>query len=88
MLAAEEHLGRLAERNRAFGPMIADACDRVRMMHDLRASVQIAASGGMLWRARGTLVPITEQWRQALVLTYQGEAADVHPARISGDPYS
>ena len=74
MLAAEEHLGRWAERNRAFGPVIADACDRVRMMHDLGASVQIAAwafeqtvaSGGVLWRARGALVPVSDQWRQAL----------------------
>jgi hypothetical protein len=75
MLAAEEHLGRWAERNRAFGPVIASACDRVHMMHDLVASVQIAAwayeqagaAGGMLWRARGALVPITDRWRQALV---------------------
>jgi hypothetical protein len=74
MLAAEEPLGRWAERNRTFGPVIAEACDHVRMVHDLGASVQIArwayeqvvAAGGVLWLARGALVPVTEQWRQAL----------------------
>ncbi len=74
MLAAEEHLERWAERNRKFGTMIGEACDRARMVHDLEASVQIAAwayeqaeaVGGVFWRAKGTLVPITDGWRQAL----------------------
>ena len=42
MLAAEEHLGRWAERNRAYAPVIAAACDRTGMVHDLSTSVQIA----------------------------------------------
>jgi hypothetical protein len=57
MLAAEEHLGRWAERNRTFGSVIGESCDSVRMMHDLRASLQITAwayeqaatAGGKLW---------------------------------------
>lgn len=74
ILAAEEHLGRWAERNRDLAAALEEACDRVRMTHDLNASRQVAAwayeqaaaSGGLLWRSRGSLVPISEQWRAAL----------------------
>ena len=61
MLPAEEHLGRWVERNCASSPLIAEACDRAGMVHDLSASQQIAAwayeqaaaSGGALWRGAG-----------------------------------
>src|SRR5437660_1027249 len=43
MLAAEEHLGRWVERNRAHALVIAEACCRAGMVHDLPASQQIAA---------------------------------------------
>lgn len=74
MLAAEDHLGRWVQRNRAYAQVIAAACDRAGMVHDLSASHQIAAwayeqaaaAGGVLWRARGTMIPITDGWRQAL----------------------
>jgi hypothetical protein len=74
MLAAEEHLGRWVERNRAYAPLIAEACDRAGMVHDLPASLQIAswayeqaaAAGGALWREPGALVPITDRWRSVL----------------------
>jgi hypothetical protein len=42
MLAAEEHLGRWVDRNRAYAPVIAAACGRTGMVHDIRASKQIA----------------------------------------------
>jgi hypothetical protein len=74
MLAAVEHLGRWAERNRISGPVIEAACDCAGMMHNRQASAQIAAwayeqeaaAGGALWRAGKTLTPITDLWRQAL----------------------
>ena len=43
MLAAEEHLSRWVERNRVYAPVIAEACDRVGMVRDLPAPLQIAA---------------------------------------------
>jgi 5-methylcytosine-specific restriction endonuclease McrA len=73
-LAAEEHLARWARRNVSFGADIAAACDEVGMMHDLVASVRIAAwayeqtaaSNGLLWLANVALVETTGRWREAL----------------------
>jgi 5-methylcytosine-specific restriction endonuclease McrA len=74
LLAAEDHLGRWFERNRSFGAQVSEACNRVKMTHDLNASQQItvwayeqvAAAGGKLWQANAVLVPISDHWRTTL----------------------
>jgi hypothetical protein len=43
MLAAEEQFARRVEPNRTYAPVIAEACDRAGMVHDLPASLPIAA---------------------------------------------
>ena len=44
MLAAEEHLSRWVERNRAYAPVIAERAIRAGIVHNLPASLQIAAA--------------------------------------------
>jgi hypothetical protein len=74
LLAAEDHLGRWFERNRSFGAQVSEACNRVKMTHDLNASLQItvwayeqvAAAGGKLWQANTVLIPVSDHWRTTL----------------------
>jgi hypothetical protein len=69
-LAAEEHLAHWGERNRRHGGAIATECDRVNVIHDLGASIQIArwayeqtsAAGGLTWRAGKVLIALASSW--------------------------
>ena len=73
-LASEEHLAHWAVRNRAHGGTIAAECDRVRCLHDLGASTQVArwayeqasAAGGRTWVLGKRLAGLTDAWRIAL----------------------
>lgn len=70
-LAAVEHLERWCERNVEHGQLLADRFDEKSLVHDLRASRQIAgwayaqaeAAGSQLWRAADELMPVDPSWR-------------------------
>jgi hypothetical protein len=74
LLASEDHLAAWAQRNRAHGEMLVREFDGLGVLHDLQATESIAywaynsesVGGGLTWKARKTLVPLTGEWSHLL----------------------
>lgn len=74
LLASEEHLSAWTERNRAHGETLGREFDRLGMLHDLPSTARIAhwaysavfTTGGLSWKEKQTLVPLTGEWGRLL----------------------
>ena len=74
LLAAEEHLERWVERNRACGADLEDAFDQLGIQHDLAATLrvtewaygQIHRAGGQVWVLGRELRVLSARWEDVL----------------------
>ena len=72
LLAAEEHLGRWAERNIALGDELSDAFEERGILHDLGgtnrvvawAYGQVESAGGQVWVMGSELRELGAGWRE------------------------
>ena len=74
LLAAEEHLERWTERNRARRDELQNGFDELKVLHDWPATRRIARwaygqvhrAGGQVWVEASELRPLSEDWRRIL----------------------
>ncbi len=74
LLAAEEHLGRWAERNKEYGTALGEEFEQVGVVHSWESTRRIAhwaygrtaAGGGLTWHSRNQLVLLPDNWAQLL----------------------
>ncbi len=73
-LASEEHLAAWVDRNQKHGAALGREFDRLRVLHSLPSTIQIARwaygsvsmADGLTWKARETLVPLRGDWARFL----------------------
>lgn len=73
-LASEEHLAAWVDRNQEHGEALGREFDRLRVLHSLPSTIQIARwaygsvsmANGLTWKARETLVPLRGDWTRFL----------------------
>ena len=73
-LASEEHLAAWVDRNQKHGEALGREFDRLRVVHSLPSTIQIARwaygsvsmANGLTWKARETLVPLRGDWTRFL----------------------
>lgn len=70
LLASEEHLTAWVERNQAHGEALGREFDRLGVLHSLPSTTRITRwaygavfnGGGLTWKSKQTLVPLTGEW--------------------------